>query len=285
MARFGDTLISIGTLFGPIDYLRPLGFRRSNLMVWEFIESTNPFYTSGYGVMDLVSSGEELLALNRGYGEFTGGTWRWTPATSWVQTTPTGTDYTESAATLNDAVWANDQFVVVGQRQASLAAVSWVSANGQSWQEAPADPSLAGGIMRSVTVAPGGGIVAVGESAGQPTAWTSADGLTWAAVPLPGGAGSTVHGLVTLDNGLLAIGEAAAGSLTLTWTSTDGAAWVAGPALQGTVNRYQAEQGGGETLAASDGTVTESDGTVMLFVTGGVDPNFQTVLWVGQIQP
>lgn len=276
MARIGDTLISIGTFFGPIDFLRPLGWRTTDVMTWEFIESTNPFYTSGYGAMDLVSSGEELVAVNRGFAEYTGGTWRWTPDTSWVQTTPTGTNYFESGVTINDAVWADDHFVAVGQRQASQAAVSWVSADGQAWQESPAAPALSGGIMRSVAGAPGGGFVAVGDVAGQPTAWTSPDGLVWTSVALPGTGSTAAHGLVAFDGGLLAIGEA--GSGVLTWTSADGAAWLAGPTLQGTVNAYQAGQGGGETLAVKGDTV-------LLFVTSVVDPNFQSVLWVGHIQP
>jgi hypothetical protein len=276
MARIGDTLISIGTFFGPIDFLRPLGWRTTDVTTWEFIESTNPFYTSGYGAMDLISSGEELVALNRSFSEFTGGTWRWTLATSWVQTTPGTGDFNTSGVNIHDAAWADDHFVAVGDRQAGPTAASWSSTDGQSWQSSPAAPALAGGIMRSVAVAPGGGFVAVGDVAGIPTAWTSADGLTWASVTLPGGGGTAVHGLVAFDSGLLAIGDAGAG--TLTWTSADGTVWAAGPTLQGTVNRYQAEQGGGETIAAMGDTV-------VLFVTTGVDPSFQTVLWVGQIQP
>lgn len=276
MARIGDTLISLGTFFGPIDFLRPLGWRTTDVLTWEFVVSTNPFYTSGYGAMDLVSSAEELVALNRGFADFQGGTWRWTLATSWVQTTPGTGNFQNSGANINDAVWADDHFVAVGHRNVSSAAASWVSSDGQSWMESPSQPALAGGIMRSVAGAPGGGFVAVGDVAGIPTAWTSADGLTWASVTLPGGGGTAVHGLVALDGGLLAIGDAGAG--TLTWTSADGTIWVAGPTLQGTVNRYQAEQGGGETLAAMGDTV-------VLFVTTGVDPSFQTVLWVGLIQP
>jgi len=272
MARFGDTLLSFGTFFGPIDYLRPLGWRTTDVMTWEFVESTNPFFTIGYGMMDLVGSDAELVALNRGFAEYQGGTWRWTPPTSWVQTTPTTTDFSTSGVNIHDAVWADDLFVAVGERQAGLTAASWVSTNGQSWLASPAAPALAGGIMRSVAGAPGGGFVAVGDIAGAPMAWTSADGLTWTTVALPGGGGTAVHGLVAFDGGLLAIGEAGGGILT--WTSPDGSAWLAGPVLAGTVNRYQAEQGGGETLAVNADTVA-------LFVTQGA----QTVLWLGQIQP
>lgn len=276
LARIGDTLISIGTFFGPIDFLRPLGWRSTDVMTWEFVVSTSPFYTSGYGAMDLVSSGAELVALNRGFAEYQGGTWRWTLQTSWVQTTPGTGDFATSGVNIHDAVWADGLFVAVGNQQAGATAASWVSTNGQTWQSSPAAPALVGGIMRSVAGAPGGGFVAVGDIAGIPTAWTSADGLSWASVTLSGGGGTAVHGLVALDSGLLAIGDAGAG--TLTWTSADGTVWVAGPTLQGTVNRYQAEQGGGETLAAMGDTV-------VLFVTTGADPSFQTVLWMGQVQP
>lgn len=276
MARFGDTLLSFGTFYGPIDFLRPVGWRTTDVMTWEFIESTNDFFTTGYGVMDLVGSGQELVALNRGFADFQGGTWRWTPATSWVQTTPGTGNFQNSGANIHDAVWANGVFVAVGNRNASSAAASWVSSDGQSWAESPSAPALAGGIMRSVAGALGGGFVAVGDIAGMPTAWTSADGLTWFSVALPGGAGTAVHGLITLDSSLLAIGEAGAGMLT--WTSADGTFWQAGPTLAGTVVRHEYEQGGGETLAVNGDTVA-------FFVRTGVDPTFQTVLWLGQVQP
>jgi hypothetical protein len=236
------------------------------------VESTNAFFTDGYGVMDLVGSGSELVALNRGFAEPSGGTWRWTPATSWVQTTPTGTNYAESGLSILDAVWAGEQFVAVGQANLGQTAASWISPTGQTWQAAPSDPTLAGGIMRSVAVAPDGSIVAVGNLAGGATAWTSSDGLSWTSVGLPGGGSAEVHGLASLDGGLLAIGEA--GSGVLTWTSPDGMTWQSGPVLQGTVNRYQVDQGGGETLAVNGDTVA-------LFVVQGV----QTVLWLGQVQP
>ena len=276
MARFDDTLLSFGTYFGPIDFLRPVGWRTTDVITWEFVESTNAFFTGGYGVMDLVGSDQELVALNRGFADFQGGTWRWTPATSWVQTTPGTGNFQNSGANINDAVWADGLFVAVGHRNVGSMATSWVSTDGQSWAESPAAPALAGGIMRSVAGAPGGGFVAVGDVAGSPTAWTSADGLTWSSVALLGGGGTAVHGLVALDSGLLAIGEAGAGMLT--WTSADGTTWLPGPVLAGTVVRHEYEQGGGETLAVNGDTVA-------LFVRTGVDPTFQTVLWLGQVQP
>lgn len=273
-ARFGDTLLSVGTFPGPNDYLRPVGWRTTDLMNWEFIDSTNSFFTDGYLIADLVSSGDELVAVNSVYG--TGGTWRWTPSTSWVQTAP-NLDDPASWVDILDAVWADPMFVVVGERHPpGSSAVSWVSADGQSWQVSPEASALAGGIMRSVAVAPDGTIVVVGNLANAPTAWTSTDGLTWTSVALPGGGSAVVYGLASLETGLLAIADDVTG--VLTWTSRDGVVWNPGPTLSGSSQVRLFHWMGGESVVAKGSTVT-------LFVEQSSEPNFQTVLWVGQVQP
>jgi hypothetical protein len=275
MARFADTLFSFGTFFGPIDFLRPVGWRTTDAQTWEFIVSTNPFFTNGYGVMDLVASDQELLAANHGFPDPSGGTFRWTSSTSWVETTPTGAPYATSGFNVFDLVWTGVQFVAVGDHGSGTDAVSFVSPTGQTWVQSPAASVLTGASMRSVAVAPDGTIVAVGSKGGVPQAFTSTDGLTWSALSLPGG-GDVAHGLIPLDGGLLAIGDD--GTNTLTWTSPDGVIWTVGQILSGQVTRWEAEQSGGETGAALGDTVT-------VFVNQGTDPNLTTVLWVGQIQP
>jgi hypothetical protein len=275
LARFADTLFSFGTFFGPIDYLRPVGWRTTDAQTWEFIVSSNPFFTDGYGVMDMVASDQELVAANHGFADPSGGTYRWTSSTSWVETTPGGPPYATSGFNVFDLVWTDDQFVAVGDHGPGTSAVSFVSPTGQTWVESPSTAALNGASLRSVAVAPDGTIVAVGSQGGVAQAFTSTDGLAWTPSGLPGG-GTVAHGLVTLDGGLLALGDDGTG--TPTWTSPDGVTWTAGQTLAGRVTRWEFEQSGGETGAALGSTVA-------VFANQGVDPNFTTVLWVGQVQP
>lgn len=83
-------------------------------------------------------------------------------------------------------------YVAVGSDLASKAAIVWLSADGRSWELAPAQESLTyhglGIRMADVVAGPDGRLVAVGhflfgQQYGQGTAWTSGDGRTWTRMP------------------------------------------------------------------------------------------------------
>ena len=73
---------------------------------------------------------------------------------------------------------------VVGTAQLATGAVAWTSADGSHWSRVD-DPSFVGGVAVSVTVAPFGGLVAVGSDVARhnASAWTSPDGRHWAKAP------------------------------------------------------------------------------------------------------
>ncbi|HET9680965.1 MAG TPA: hypothetical protein VFP19_02930 [Candidatus Limnocylindrales bacterium] len=123
-----------------------------------------------------------------------------------------------------------------GSPDAPGPAVVWTSADGRTWARLPDRPAFAGARMRTVTSAPGIGIIAAGEDLAGDTGavWRSPDGLTWAREPsssalgrpgiqvrmytaAPGGPGVVIGG--TANEGVQ-YGEA------VIWSSPDGVTWT-----------------------------------------------------------
>jgi hypothetical protein len=83
-------------------------------------------------------------------------------------------------------------FVAVGENVDQTAAEAWTSADGSTWQEAPAQPGLENGGLQMVMTAvaasaANSGVVAAGwrtdAGNGSAVVWRSADGITWDRLP------------------------------------------------------------------------------------------------------
>jgi hypothetical protein len=178
-----------------------------------------------------------LVAVEIQFAEFLGRLWRWTEDTSWVETTPGAGSGEPSGIQPNDVIWAEDRFVAVGTRgdpgyREPPIGASWVSEDGQTWEESTPGPELEG--VRLTTVAPlaGGGFAALGyeesPTTGEeavPVAFTSSDGLAWSEVENPfGDAGFLPRDLVPVAGGLVAFGGTADG--VVVWVTDDGRSWT-----------------------------------------------------------
>jgi hypothetical protein len=129
-----------------------------------------------------------------------------------------------------------DGFVAVGvagTAQQPSAAVAWTSPDGTTWTRVD-DPSFAGGVAVAITVAPFGGLVAVGSDLDrrEAIAWTSPDGRHWTRAPSepsrqwPGGF-AWMTDVVAIGNTVIAIGDDQGlqrGTAT-SWVSHDGLHW------------------------------------------------------------
>lgn len=236
--RFGDSLLSYGTFIGCCDGRGVLGWRSADGRSWEAIESQSPLFATGYLVNELVVGGQVIVAVEGRYSSFSGRLWRWTEDTSWVETTPStaGTDQ-PSGMTTSDVTWADGRFVAVGTRGDApgggpVRGASWVSADGQTWEESAAAPELEDVELLEVAPIPGGGFVALGISdaanfgnAGATIALTSPDGLTWTPAQMPQMDQATRPvEIMAVEGGLLAVADA--GTVAVIWTSADGATWT-----------------------------------------------------------
>ena len=242
ITRLGDSLLSFGTFIGCCDGRGVIGWRSADGTSWESIESTSPLFQSGYLVLELATGDGSLLAVETQYGEFAGRLWRWSEETSWVETTPGGGAGQPSGLQAYDVAWSEDRYVVVGTRgdPANLDqphGASWVSADGQSWEESAPGAELEGVQLVAVAPLPAGGYAALGwdyarvaDDAIVPLAFTSRDGVTWTRVADPFGAARwRPEDLVATDDGLLGFG--AAGGETVVWTTLDGESWTDAGAL------------------------------------------------------
>ena len=236
--RLGDSLLSYGTFIGCCDGRGVLGWRSSDGRSWEVIESASPLFERGYYVSGLAVGDAVLVAFETEYPVFADRLWRWTEETSWVDSTPgtAGTD-DPSGIQIQDIVWADGRFVVVGMRHdpaesEAVIGVSLTSIDGETWDEAPLRPELEDVALFQVAPMPGGGFVALGIddasnslSAGHPVAFTSPDGLVWTPAEAPSADRSTwPNEILVVDGGLVAFGSTTVE--TLVWSSADGLSWT-----------------------------------------------------------
>jgi hypothetical protein len=111
--------------------------------------------------------------------------------------------------------------------------VAWVSPDATHWQRVD-DPAFVGGVPVSITVAPFGGLVAVGSDLKrkEAVAWTSPDGRTWTRAPTEPSrqyAGFVwMTDVTAVASQVLAVGEFQGlqrGTAT-SWISNDGLHWT-----------------------------------------------------------
>ena len=235
--RLGDSLLSFGTFVGCCDGREVIGWRSGDGTDWEVIESDSPLFETGYLVRALAVEDQTLVAVEIQYAEFAGRIWSWTADTSWVETTPGAGSGELSGMQPNDVVRSAGQFVAVGARgdleSGGLShGASWVSEDGQSWQESPTADGLAGVRLVSVEALDGGGYASIGyeesPTVGEqvvPVAFTSTDGLDWTRIDGTfGDARWLPTDLVVTDAGVVAFGSSPDG--TVVWTSPDGRTWT-----------------------------------------------------------
>ena len=134
-----------------------------------------------------------------------------------------------------DVVYADGRYVIVGVAgEPEVAAghgASWVSTDGETWEESARQEALADVRLAQVAPMSGGGFLALGHSdyanfgrEGVPVAFTSADGLTWTAVDAPPAESpSQPVELLVVGNGYVALTSAGTG--VTAWTSADGDSW------------------------------------------------------------
>lgn len=235
--RLGESLLSFGTFIGCCDGRGVLGWRSTDGMSWEVIQSDSPLFRTGYLVTGLAVGDPALVAIEGGYSGYSGRIWRWTEETSWIEATPgtAGTDQ-PSGIQFEDVLWAEGRFVAVGSRGDPLGAgpvtaTSWTSSDGETWEESMPVAELADALLLQVAARPGGGFVALGLDDGarygvngDPVAFTSPDGLAWTPAEAPSAepVARPVE-ILSVDGGLVAIGSRAD---TVIWTSADGLSWV-----------------------------------------------------------
>ena len=235
--RLGNSLLSFGTFIGCCDGRGVLGWRSADGTSWEVIESDSPLFERGYLVREMAVGDAALVAVEIQYAEFGGRLWRWTEDTSWVETTPEAGSGELSGIQPNDVIWAEDRFVAVGTRgdpgyREPPVGASWVSEDGQTWQESTPAAELEGVRLQAVAPLAGGRFAALGyeesPTTGEqvvPVAFTSSDGLAWSAVEDPfGGSRFFPHDLVPVAGGLVAFGGTADG--VVVWVTDDGRSWA-----------------------------------------------------------
>jgi hypothetical protein len=122
---------------------------------------------------------------------------------------------------------------VVGSAQHPTGAVAWTSADGRRWARID-DPAFVGGIAASVTVAPFGGLVAVGSDLGRhnAVAWTSPDGRHWTraadeASRQHSGGFAWMTDVAAVGDAVLAVGDyqGLQRGTAISWISRDGLTW------------------------------------------------------------
>jgi hypothetical protein len=269
MARLGNTLFSIGTFWGPIDFYRPVGWRSADGTTWEFIESKSEYFTYG-AVTDVETFGDGLLSA-RATG-LTGpnyGLWRWGAQSSWQETSVKSTN--DAILVSLDIASIEDSAMAIGQLAQRTDGpqedwpthpVAWMSADGEHWQEG----DLPRGLDRvcGVTSMPSVGFTVVGRrDNGELAAWTSADGSDWTKGDLaaPDSQGTCA---VNRAGNWLAASETTPGGSNL-WLSADGLHWT--------------QQ---EIPEIHSVNVAELNGTVYVLGAESSDEGFASVLLGGQ---
>jgi hypothetical protein len=192
----------------------------------------------------VIADGDGFLAagfIGPQFGPARAAFWRSTDGQTWDRV-PDAPAFADARVQALGATSAG--FVAVGHRGSpgsdDVDAVSWVSADGTSWQRSAGQPALADAIMQSV-VATEGGMVAVGSSeAGDvAAAWSSADGLHWQRSP----DGPALHSnstyaphaemadVVGVGDRLVAVGwnSSPSNGSAVIWTSRDGVKWTREP--------------------------------------------------------
>lgn len=229
MTRLGETLFSFGTFSGPNDFYRPLGWRSSDGVSWEFIESASDFY--GYGTVTGVRTvGDALLAARAiGLAGPAYDLWQWTGETSWQQSNVRSTNgvviVSVSLAVDDGSALATGEVALATdapQDQWPSDPMAWHSIDGLHWVqvEGPTDAALACGVA----AAPSGGFVMVGKSDDQRiSAWSTIDGTAWRRSDVAARAMVGCADVVRDGNQLLASALTLEGGRI--WLSPDGLSW------------------------------------------------------------
>jgi hypothetical protein len=250
LVRLGDTLYSFGGL-NVMDSNRPVGWRRTDGMAWERINSQSEFFSAGV-VVDVTASDSALLAATMGANPdvpsgldyaHSASTWLWTPQTSWARGALAARP--DDRIHITATAWSNGTYVAVGVRAEPTEGQTasawpttpsiWTSADGRTWSDVSVPDDL--GALCTVRALPAGGFVGIAVGGGEFGAWTSETGDSWTenSTQPASGALTTIAPFVrgcevtSLEHGLLATVPTV--EAVLTWTSTDGRMWGPGETL------------------------------------------------------
>jgi hypothetical protein len=126
----------------------------------------------------------------------------------------------------------------LGTGQRSTASIAWRSADGETWTRID-DPGLDGGLVRAMTRAPDGSIVAVGSEADEIGAWvwrSTDEGASWTLEPEEPsrthfGRKIRMTDVIATPDGLLAVGNYVEMQFGTgqSWLSSDAVHWQASP--------------------------------------------------------
>jgi hypothetical protein len=280
LVRLGDTLYSFGGM-SFMDAVTGAGWHWTDGEAWQVIESQSSFF--GGRVTAAAANDEALVAATLSFvtglfGSYT--TWRWTPATSWTQTSLISSEHENIV--VEAIAWSHATFVAAGSSAAAVegaerwdwprALAMWTSPDGVGWSPV----QLPTGMSRLCAVAStSGGFAAFGASGDRLAAWTSIDGATWTQGEVDAAQALAIADMnldmcrvVDLGDGLVAFATGADG--TRLWTSSDGKAWTFREHLS--IFLWAAAALNGQALLAGHAVVSADPGAAPIMLLGTVQP-------------
>ena len=134
---------------------------------------------------------------------------------------------------------STSRFVAVGRDLVNghFDARVWISGDGNTWSQAPADPAVLGGAedqVMTAVVPTSSGFLAVGRNGLDAAVWTSADGSRWRRVTSDSFGGFRAQEMISVvagGPGFVAVGIDRSSGQTegAAWTSADGLTWTRAP--------------------------------------------------------
>jgi hypothetical protein len=280
LVRLGDTLYSFGGM-SFMDAVAGAGWRWTDGEAWQVIESHSSFF--GGTVAAAAANDEALVAATLSFamglfGSYT--TWRWTPATSWTQTSLVSSEHENIVVEV--IAWSQATFVAAGTSAAAVDGVErwdwpralamWTSSDGLDWGPVQLPTGMSGLCAVASTH---DGFAAFGASGDRLAAWTSIDGDTWTQGEVDAAEGLKIGNMdlntcrvVDFGDGLVAFARGAGG--TLVWTSADGTAWKYRERLPITMTAVAALNG--QVLVAGRALASADPETGPLMLLGSVGP-------------
>jgi hypothetical protein len=243
----GDSTFPVSEVVGPDDSLVAVGRSGALPIAWT---SRDGAAWSSHAVPTLGTSGvaermTTVIAAPDGY--LAGGSvgpetldrhvrfWRSPDGATWTTVADDQTAFEN--AEVQSIVWTGSGFVAVGLLGTAvqpIGSVAWTSADGDHWMRIDS-PDLATGRVAAITLAPDGGLTAVGSDLDRHEArvWTSSDGRAWNLVPgeptrQHSGGFVRMTDVVAFEGALIAVGDDRdlQYPAMAVWRSTDRTHWA-----------------------------------------------------------